>query len=197
MSEFNKLLPTGTNTNTDQELTWLMLQIESHIRFELYCIVEFFDGLFLKNKGQDLSAISLAEKSVQSMTNLIKNNPDIFNKTSLSEDQLKIANIIVSGKDFLQIIPDLLKFYPNLKNINIIRILTDGFNLHPKLIDKFNNNDNIQNYLLSLARLKILDQQSSNQDRTEEEQKALDDYNNFVAKIKKIPEIKAIWDNHQ
>lgn len=179
MSEFNKLLPTGTNTKTDQELTELMLQIieERNILLELYCIVEFFDGLFLKNKGQDLSAISLAEKSVQSMTNLIKNNPDIFNKTSLSEDQLK--------------------FYPNLKNINIIRILTDGFNLHPKLIDKFNNNDNIQNYLLSLARLKILDQQSSNQDRTEEEQKALDDYNNFVAKIKTITEIKEIWDNHQ
>ncbi len=176
-----------------------MLQIieERNILLELYCIVEFFDGLFLNNKKQDLSAIDLAEKSVQSMTNLIKNIRVIFNKTSLSEDQLKIANIIVSGKDFLQIIPDLLKFYPNLKNINIIRILTDGFNLHPKLIDKFNNNDNIQNYLLSLARLKILDQQSSNQDRTEEEQKALDDYNNFVDKIKKIPEIKAIWDNHQ
>ena len=190
---------TGTNTKTDQELTGLMLQIieERNILLELYCIVEFFDGLFLNNKKQDLSAIDLAEKSVQSMTNLIKNIRVIFNKTSLSEDQLKIANIIVSGKDFLQIIPDLLKFYPNLKNINIIRILTDGFNLHPKLIDKFNNNDNIQNYLLSLARLKILDQQSSNQDRTEEEQKALDDYNNFVAKIKKIPEIKAIWDNHQ
>lgn len=190
---------TGTNTKTDQELTGLMLQIieERNILLELYCIVEFFDGLFFNNKKQDLSAIDLAEKSVQSMTNLIKNIRVIFNKTSLSEDQLKIANIIVSGKDFLQIIPDLLKFYPNLKNINIIRILTDGFNLHPKLIDKFNNNDNIQNYLLSLARLKILDQQSSNQDRTEEEQKALDDYNNFVAKIKKIPEIKAIWDNHQ
>lgn len=190
---------TGTNTKTDQELTGLMLQIieERNILLELYCIVEFFDGLFLNNKKQDLSAIDLAEKSVQSMTNLIKNIRVIFNKTSLSEDQLKIANIIVSGKDFLQIIPDLLKFYPNLKNINIIRILTDGFNLHPKLIDKFNNNDNIQNYLLSLARLKILDQQSSNQDRTEEEQKALDDYNNFVAKIKTITEIKEIWDNHQ
>ncbi|MFM6189846.1 hypothetical protein [Planktothrix sp.] len=190
---------TGTNTKTDQELTGLMLQIieERNILLELYCIVEFFDGLFFNNKKQDLSAIDLAEKSVQSMTNLIKNIRVIFNKTSLSEDQLKIANIIVSGKDFLQIIPDLLKFYPNLKNINIIRILTDGFNLHPKLIDKFNNNDNIQNYLLSLARLKILDQQSSNQDRTEEEQKALDDYNNFVAKIKTITEIKEIWDNHQ
>ncbi|MFM6193383.1 MAG: hypothetical protein ACKPEN_01905 [Planktothrix sp.] len=190
---------TGTNTKTDQELTGLMLQIieERNILLELYCIVEFFDGLFLNNKKQDLSAIDLAEKSVQSMTNLIKNIRVIFNKTSLLEDQLKIANIIVSGKDFLQIIPDLLKFYPNLKNINIIRILTDGFNLHPKLIDKFNNNDNIQNYLLSLARLKILDQQSSNQDRTEEEQKALDDYNNFVAKIKTITEIKEIWDNHQ
>ncbi|MFM6356843.1 MAG: hypothetical protein ACKPH7_13655 [Planktothrix sp.] len=190
---------TGTNTKTDQELTGLMLQIieERNILLELYCIVEFFDGLFFNNKKQDLSAIDLAEKSVQSMTNLIKNIRVIFNKTSLLEDQLKIANIIVSGKDFLQIIPDLLKFYPNLKNINIIRILTDGFNLHPKLIDKFNNNDNIQNYLLSLARLKILDQQSSNQDRTEEEQKALDDYNNFVAKIKTITEIKEIWDNHQ
>ena len=202
LSKYNELLPTGTNTKTDQELTGLMLQIieERNILLELYCIVEFFDGLFLNNKKQDLSAIDLAEKSVQSMTNLIKNNPDIFNKTSLSEDQLKIANIIVSGKDFLQIIRDLLKLYPNLKNINIsdiIRILTDGFNLHPKLIDKFNNNDNIQNYLLSLARLKILDQQSSNQDRTEEEQKALDDYNNFVAKIKTITEIKEIWDNHQ
>lgn len=179
MSKYNELLPTGTNTKTDQELTGLMLQIieERNILLELYCIVEFFDGLFLKNKEQYLSAIYLAEKSVQSMTNLIKKNPDIFNKTSLSEDQLK--------------------FYPNLKNINIIRILTDGFNLHPKLIDKFNNNDNIQNYLLSLARLKILDQQSYNQDRREEEQKALDDYNNFVAKIKTITEIKEIWDNHQ
>jgi hypothetical protein len=186
---------TGTNTKTDQELTGLMRGIEREIRLELYCIVQFFDHLFSKDEEQIdqekyLFAIDFAEKSVQSMTVLIKSNPPKFNAV-LFKDNINIIDIV------LEIVQSVPQFFTNpLQSLGDIK-------LHYDMIDKLKNRPDIQNYLLSLACLKILDQQSYNQDRTQEEQKALDDYNNFVAEIKKIfeikelAEIKAIWDNHQ
>lgn len=185
MSEFNKLLPTGTNTNTDQELTWLMLQIESHIRFDLYYIVKFFDRLFSEDDDKQidqepyLSAIKSAGKSVKSMTDFINSK----------RHEINSSNIFVGIWQAWQAGYQLVTNYSQIQK--------DKSDFHSDMIAKLKKHPDIQNYLLSLARLKILDQQSSNQDRTEEEQKALDDYNNFVAKIKTITEIKEIWDNHQ
>jgi SepF-like predicted cell division protein (DUF552 family) len=185
LSEFNKLLPTGTNTNTDQELTWLMLQIESHIRFDLYYIVKFFDRLFSEDDDKQidqepyLSAIKSAGKSVKSMTDFINSK----------RHEINSSNIFVGIWQAWQAGYQLVTNYSQIQK--------DKSDFHSDMIAKLKKHPDIQNYLLSLARLKILDQQSSNQDRTEEEQKALDDYNNFVAKIKTITEIKEIWDNHQ
>ncbi|MFM6205490.1 hypothetical protein, partial [Planktothrix sp.] len=141
LSKYNELLPTGTNTNTDKELTELMLKIpreKRNIRLDLYCIVYFFDRLVSENKEpidqkQYLSAISLAEKSVQSITNLVKNKPVIFDQDVFLKQGLNING-------WYQEIPE------KIKDITTAIQSSEDRDLHDDMIKKFKKRHDIQNY---------------------------------------------------
>lgn len=169
--------PSKPDSNTDEKLTDLILQIkEPYTRLELYCIVEFFDYLSKDNQEcidqkEYLAAINSAKKLVESMTDFISSQK--FNN--------ELLNL-----NFFQKLEQLVKRFS--KEPLIIR---DLLNFHENMMNKFKKlPNNTQNYLLAIACLNIL---ADKKDFGKEED-AWKNYQKFIDTIKKIPKIRSIWD---